>query len=190
MGALDRDRLILKSQANEILGLIQEHRLSPEEFIWGHAESVNDPRIDVSTLVYKPASYYFQFDFNGPEHFCVFSPGATTKVQAEFPRTWPNLIGILRGWLGFLRREIEAPDLWAVIKDQPVLSEVSFDQTQNTNFNAEEIVRIQNSLIEIKQYLLSAENFSPEQRQYLDEKFQHLVLQRKVGWMGYDFLTG
>jgi hypothetical protein len=166
--------LILLSQKNRIFEIIQVNNIPTDQFTWVERPSNFDSRITVSALLHKPSGFYFQFDFYQGAHYCLFSPGENQQTQSEFCGDWSNQIGIFAFWLQYLMREVQAPDLWNAILNEKVLSEFSYDKNENTEFSSEEISRIQKNLEEIKQYLISAQSFSPNQLRYLDANFDYL----------------
>ena len=168
------ESLILKSQARDIFELIKSIQLTPEDFKWETVSS-NIGLLKVSRLVHINTNYYFQFDFVKTQHHYVCSPGNSTQVESATAGNWDNHIAAFKRWLQYLKREIEAPDLWSAIANEKVLSEVSYDNDDNATFSMEEKLRVAHSLNEIKQYLISIQSFSPEQKQYLDARFGYLI---------------
>lgn len=168
---------ILLSQKNQVLEDIQGFDLPPEDFEWELAQSNYEGMlvILVSRLVQKSTGYYFQFDFLRQDvHACTFSPGQSTITETNVTGVWESQIQYFHYWLGYLKREVEAPDLWKAIAAEKVLSEVSSEQYENDLFSKDEKHRIEVSLNEIKQYLISSRSFSTEQRKYLDARFSYL----------------
>jgi hypothetical protein len=166
--------LVLKSQKNTILEIIQSYDISPEQFVWDEIQSVIRNDVYVSRLVHKSSGYYFQFDFYDGRHYCTFSPGENKDIESVYPEVWDQQLLRFEMWLNYLLREVQAPDLWGAIANEKALSEVSYEHNENTSFTEEEILKIQKNLEEIKKYLISAQSFSPEQLHYLDVRFNYL----------------
>jgi hypothetical protein len=169
------ESLILKSQKFEIFKIIENEQLSPQEFIWETVASVNDAHLKVSRLVQVNTNYYFQFDFLKSSHFYEMSPGDSKQIEKIHSNSWHLQLSAFQRWVQNLKREIEAPDVWSAIANEKILSDASLAVDNNTKFTIEENIRIGQNLNEIKQYLLSTQPFSLEQKQYLDARFNYLV---------------
>ncbi len=75
-----------------------------------------------------------------------------------------------------MKREIEEPDLWETIGVEKALAGAAADKDlDNSPFSEEERKRINQDLIEIKNYLLSRADFGPEQKVFLEERFRYLA---------------
>jgi hypothetical protein len=170
-------RTILKSQKNDALQIIQQQGMLPEEFEWRESESTFDFEAGslVSLLVHKPSNYFFQFDFQSDMIRCsIYSPGQDQQLIRRNRLHWAEQLGDLRSWIKSLKREISTPDLWAEISKEKILVEAAQQEQENTRFTTDEIHRVQENLNEIKQYLISSKEFSPEQINYLDGRFKYL----------------
>jgi hypothetical protein len=107
-------RFILKSQQNEILRMIEEVGLDPREFKWEEQASEREEGLWVSRLEHTPSGGFYLFDFQDNQHFGHFGPGEQAADGSQFSGVWdPYQRASVRDWLGFLKRELEAPDLWA-----------------------------------------------------------------------------
>ena len=67
-------------------------------------------------------------------------------------------MGYLQEWLGYVRQEHEAPDLWAALGEQRQL--MVGESVENTPFTPEEQARIRAHLTEAKEYARA--NFESE----------------------------
>ncbi len=62
------------------------------------------------------SAWYFAFDPAGEKDwFGHFSPGELTQHETEHAGEWPSLIVRVDWWLGYLKREINEPDLWKLL---------------------------------------------------------------------------
>ena len=165
---------IKKTQANQVFQILQKHGLPPEEFKWETVPSIYIPYAHVSKLVHVPTDFYFLFDFRDGKHWCRFSPGEHAMIDSQFPGGWPFLVGYFETWAATLKKEIDAPDLWAAIANEKVLSETFSADQDNTAFTSDEQARLGKVLFELRHYLLSSSSFTNEQTAYLDSHFKHL----------------
>lgn len=169
------DRGILRSQANEILGLLQEAGLIPSDFRWEDRESTFPKNGTVSALVHRPTGYYFKFDYSDQGHWAEFSPGEDKIVDVQHPGSWKFQRGYAELWVKALAREVNEPDLWESIASESLLVAAA-DRTEDTGaFSAEERLKIRESLAEIRQYCLQALALSQEQARVITTRLDYLA---------------
>lgn len=113
---------LLKSQKNQVFKILQEAGLEPANFSWVETTSVWGSDILISRLNYRGGHFYFKFDFSFSRwvdgfipktHHCEFSPGDGLPISDEYPDNRQLQKGYVHKWADYLKREIEAPDLWA-----------------------------------------------------------------------------
>ncbi len=169
------DSLILRSQADEMLQSIQDSRMDPSSFHWATTASVITVDLKVSKLIHSQTQYYFQFDLHQGSHYCRFSPGESTQTENQYPGSWNGQFQYFQRWIGYLKREIEAPDLWkAIAQECDLIAAVSKPETDNTQFSQDEIKHLSQSLREIKEHLLLTVTLDQEQTKFVEMKFDHL----------------
>ena len=118
------DATLTKTQKNQILKLILEDGPPPSDFQWTEKQqeefsSMSYWPYKVSVLTHCPTGYYCTFG----AHSVTTCPGITKKVE-EFPHhdKWNEKENACGRWLIDLKEEVEAPDLWASIGQEKVLS--------------------------------------------------------------------
>lgn len=78
-------------------------------------------------------------------------------------------------WLEQLKKEVDAPDLWATIGQEKALSTAaSSANLDNRPFTAAEQSLIATKLDEIKGYLLESQEFAAEQAENVERQFAYL----------------
>lgn len=170
-------KLLLKTQTNEILKAIRERGLNPSEFQWTECDSKHKPNLRVSSLVHRPTGYYFVFDFfrYGIRHVGERSPGMDASVETERTEHWANQCEYAMEWLGLLKQELEAPDLWAAISQETKLAEVaSSPDITNEPFTSKEQSYIITQLREVKEYLITTQNLIKEHEEVVKKRFDYL----------------
>jgi hypothetical protein len=155
-------RHLLKSQANQVFGALNDNGWNPADFEWQDIASVASRGEPISKLVHKPSGYYFTFDNAAGGFFSVFSPAAERESGAESFGSFSIQLGGLIRWLSWLKRETETPDLWGAISQQDNLIESATSDMDNTPFTANEKTYILSGLNEIKQHLVTAHKLDPE----------------------------
>ena len=147
-------QLILRSQANEILSLVQAAGLDPTLFAWREAKSRYTANLVVSVLGYGQSDYYFRFDFSNNMPTCDFSPGEDKLVDTGYTgAVWSGQVRCAKDWLSWLRREVQAPDLWAAIAGSTALIGASERPVPEGPFSTEERKRVAVSINELKEYI-------------------------------------
>jgi hypothetical protein len=170
---------ILKSQANAVLSSIQKSDMDPNDFSWTVRESwVRPPPDDsVSCLVHKGTDHYFLFDLTAEGiHYALYEPGEEKERDQHHAGDWQTQLRYVRQWLTYLKREIEAPDLWATIGSQSkTLSGIwPNDKNSNDPFSIEEGRQVKSSLDEIQAYMEATYQLTSTQSMELAQRLSYL----------------
>jgi hypothetical protein len=172
------EKVILKSQANEIYQAIRDAGLDPMDFKWGKRKSKNVSNLLVSELIHRPTGYFFVFDFTIAQlSFCMIRfPGLEAKWDEKFIDSWVSLLGGFNEWLTCIEREIKASDLWAAISQKTQLTEVaSSSDITNEPFTPEEQEKIAVSIHEIKKYIITTHDPKGERAENVSNQLEYLV---------------
>jgi hypothetical protein len=167
---------LLQSQMNEVFASVKHSGLDPSEFVWERWTSERDESSDTSALIHRPSRYWFQFDMGDDGHYCIFSPGNETTREENYPGSWRMQMNYVESWLGYLKREIEAPDMWTMLAGGNTLSAAASPEQSddNTAFTSAEQTRIEESLAEIRSVLLSSQSFNAETLGHIDARLEYL----------------
>lgn len=130
----------------------------------------------VPVLWHTPSNSYFHFDLNNQKHWCEFSPGDQTPKEQHAPGSWSNQLANVGYWLTYLRREIQAPDLWAMLAGGSSLSAAAAPEqlSENAAFSVAERRRIEKSLAEIRSLLLASHDVSASSLKQVDARLEYL----------------
>lgn len=108
--------LLLQSQKNQVHALVLEAGFAPQDFDWVYTKSKHNAK-NVSMLMHTPSDYWFSFDYRiydgERQPVAIFSPGPYSQEEGQFCESWGAELEVVAAWLSFLRREVEAPDLWS-----------------------------------------------------------------------------
>lgn len=128
--------------------------------------------VAVSVLRHTPTDYYMRFGAFANE----FSPGTSTRIDHDkHEGTWKTRIRSCTTWLKELRKEVEAPDLWASVGQERALANAAASEgVDNNPFTPVERQIISASLNEIKTTLLSMQQFDSRQSAIIDNQFKYL----------------
>src|SRR5438477_6810496 len=162
--------LLLRSQRNEVFELVAASGLAPAEFSWDEWASEHDDDLTVSVLMHKPTEdYWFKFDRLKGLHYAIFAPGRDSQRQSEYPGAWPNQLAYVRGWLGNLKRELDAPDLWsAIVSTEPVAPR------DNRSFSQVEVGLVHQRLDRIEAGIAEAKSLDAGEAAYVHESLDYL----------------
>jgi hypothetical protein len=164
---------LLRSQKNAIFKAVQEAKLSPYEFNWDEELGMGGslaPR-----LVHQPSGYYFKIDLYLSDYWLSFSPGASKQSGSAKAKEWEAVMQFASQWLGFVAREVADPDLWGSLASEANLLRSTGDQeSDNSTFSASERENIAKGLGEIKEYLLSMQNWTEEKQKIIEARFAYL----------------
>lgn len=134
-------KLLHKTQKNDVFKLIESAGLSPADFDWDTISVYGSPMglgdANISTLIHRPTKYFCNFDMRG-EFRIKYSPANEAPYEYFAGYCWEGCLGGVNNWLKYLRREIEAPDLWSIFSTK-VSWETEFSETdQDEVFSNEE----------------------------------------------------
>jgi hypothetical protein len=170
---------LLKSQRNTVGQIIVNRGLNIQEFVWSATPTsviqvgLGQEPITVSTLVHGPTGFYFVFDFDSVRnHHCNFRPGLDSPEERHGPHNWGVQAQYVHTWLGYVKREHEAPDLWQAL--QGGFAELP-SEVENTAFRPEEQVLIEQQLRAALEAIQRTHELTAAQLQALEEKVEYLV---------------
>ncbi len=108
----------LKTQKNQLADIIIRNGFKLGNFIWEKEQSrfIHDGKTKalVHKLKYQLTDYYFIFDYTDDgQEFTTFSPGENKLVQSVETGSWEQQLYHFARWMEYLKRETNAPDLWA-----------------------------------------------------------------------------
>lgn len=160
---------LLLSQKNDVFTQVQGAGMDPREFKW-------DSTADSDRLEHMPSAYWFAFRQSGGEHFFYFMPASDAEEGTGRTYGWPAVLATVRNWLGYLERELEAPDLWAEIqREQDVLGQFAPAAVENTPFTPEEQEQIARVLTEVKLYVQQTQDLPEAQLREIEARLDYLV---------------
>lgn len=123
-------RILLKSQKNEILVLINDYDLDPALFSWVEVPSGINPEYTISRILYKQSNFFYSFEMEGEVHSAIFAPAEESYVGSDYPGTWEKQKKSFSKWLGYLKKEEEEPDLWSSISPRETQKKSSYVVTE------------------------------------------------------------
>src|SRR6266849_3312276 len=147
------DVTLRMTEKNEVLPLINDLGFDPADFEWSEIEQTETRRrsanrFRVSVLTHSRSGYSGVFG----GIYLRISPGPNQKVEAhEHMGAWPFKLSYCRFWLQELRKEVDAPDLWASVREERAFSDAASSTSANNPFTPSERNDIATQLDELKQ---------------------------------------
>ena len=136
------ERLLLPTQKNTILQLMEKVGINPLEFDFDKCESQLGSKVKVSVLRHKATKFYFVFDFsrtNERYHNIKYYPTKDGKTITLLQDNFDLILKEFIDRLFVVKRESTAPDLWAAIAGQRQLFEaVPIKELENELFTQTE----------------------------------------------------
>jgi hypothetical protein len=163
--------VLLKSQKNTILRLIQNWELEPINFSWSYTEDRLDP---VPQLFYLNTGYYFIFDLNKDRHQCTFSPSKDKLTQTNLSNDWVTQLAYFKQWLKYLKHEISEPDLWDELNKYQLKDSI-FDESYNQSFTVSEYEQIKTGLNNVRNYINNFKLANELQMETINNKIDYLI---------------
>lgn len=191
-----KKHMLLKSQKNQVFKILQEEGLEPANFSWVETTSVWGADIIISSLNYRGGHFYFKFDFFFSKRVddfipktphCEFSPGGELPMSHEYPDNWQLQKDCVHKWAGYLKREIEAPDLWAEMEKYKTSVSLALpEQLLNEPIPASEAEKISEQLSSLADKIEKQFELTNEQNQFVRSKLNYLAdaakRQRSMDW--------
>lgn len=179
---------LLRSQSNDVFNVLRDAGLDPEMFEWETRQTVNRADIQVPVLVHRPTDYFFQFDYMRDGHYARFSPGRESLIDSEYPGGWPGQLGYVYKWIDYLKREIEAPDLWSSLQQERLLVDAATSsEGEDRPFTQDEVRYISGQLHELKEYIFQTQQLSSEQHEVVELRLNYLAdsatRQNRTDWL-------
>ena len=102
-------------------------------------------------LSLKNSKFFFSFDKIVGEFRGEFSPGNNEIIESEQKSNWDDVLVIFVNWLIFLRREIEAPDLWSNYEELSFIDQGKLiENIPNDKFTFQQVEQIAGALETLK----------------------------------------
>lgn len=168
---------LLKSQKNEVFKILQGAGLDPANFKWTRMAILDIDKV-VPRLNYLDGKYFFEFMiYDDPDQlWCKFSPGKNHIVIVYKSGSWSDQKLNFNRWIMYLKREIEAPDLWDEIeKYRANLPLVSNEQLVNEPIPAYEAEEISSKLQLLADKIEEQFKLNEEQNQFVRSKLDYLA---------------
>jgi hypothetical protein len=165
-------QLLLPSQKVQVFEQVVSAGFAPVDFELNEWTSERDASLMVSALSHRPSEdYWFIFDRNlHGGHYSVFAPGSETHKEERNPGTWDYQLRYVGEWLGYLRRELDAPDVWSNIAAGPGLDA----GTSNAAFTPTELTVIAERLAQIEARIGEVKALQQGEAQYVHETLEYL----------------
>ena len=173
---LPKDFILLTTQKNDVLQAIRVAGLNPKDFHWEQHNSSGTKNAIVSVLTHTPTGYYYRFDMREGGTFAEFSPGRDSRIEHQYPGNWVLQFSYARGWIANLKREIEAPDLWASATEEAGFVELSAQATRiDSVFNSQVQADLSARLAELERFIVEARDLTDAQHRFVKDQLSYLV---------------
>lgn len=145
---------LLRSQQNEAFGWVVRSGFDPRDFEVGPATWGDD--IACTRFAYKDSAFFLDVSTARGNFSIRYSPGSSELLthQMSLGRDFAVAERPFLAWLAYLRREVEAPDLWAMAREGPTLFFVGGVVTDNDPFTAPELAQIAAAVERTRAYLI------------------------------------
>jgi hypothetical protein len=155
---------LLQSQETAVFVAVQEAGFSPREF-----------RLVEAKLIHASGAF-FNFSSDARSRFVITcEPGNEHAQERRLFGSWQNVMQHLHEWLGWLRREVEAPDLWGQLEQERELVASPPTVVENTPFTADEQAQIARQLGEIKAYVRQTHQLTEAQYEAIETRLDYLI---------------
>ncbi len=189
---------LTKTQRNDVLARVTASGLDPRDFTWGTERTADWTGFNgyaADALAHSPTGYYALFFAPGAvglsylsnvpqlrltrpgEYVVAFEPGTESPRGKVIGVAWPNLLDAVALWLALVKREHDAPDLWADLAAiaPPALNVLLVHvEEPNAPFTPPERERLAKSLDDIRDQLAALYDLTAEQIGVMNSGFAEL----------------
>lgn len=177
---------LLRSQKNSLFQAIQTREMDPADFVWKQDKEIF-PGKPTITICHRFSEFYFvidegeydgggftNFDYVNSYHY-EYAPGNASLTSSGQDLSWDGVVSSFGGWLGYLKREIDSPDLWETITQERKLEESVASDDDNSFFSSDEQKQISERVLEIEQFLLKTHNLNEEHQKFVRDRMEYLI---------------
>lgn len=179
---------LLKTQKNQALRWIADAGLDPHAFEvtvgqWGE--------IPCTRFSYKGSPYFLEVTTAGRSYGARYSPGRANLLDFRMGVSlFEALAEEFSAWLTYLQREVEEPDLWALIEGAPAMFWPFGDANDEEPLTQQEIENVSVGIERGRLYLVQS-GVTGQQLQEANAKLDYLVEAAKhssrFGWLSLAF---
>jgi hypothetical protein len=174
---------LMNSQRFAIGELIKAAELRLHDFEWEREYSEKydtglggEPAV-VSKIVHAPTQSFFVFEVDDEgRHYNYLRPGETTAEEKYYVENWEIQLDYVRRWLDNIRRELAAPDLWAIAQEE--VGELP-SGASDTPFTVEEQAEVERHLRDVLEAVRERHELTEVQLLGLEEKVTYLVAEAR-----------
>jgi hypothetical protein len=146
---------LLKSQRNEAFGWVVRSGFDPGAFEVGDA-TWGDDLVKCTRFAYRDSPYFFDISTVRGAFSARHSPGASEILtyQMSLGRDFASVERPFLAWLAYLRREVEAVDLWDLYLQGPGLFFAGASVDSNEPISEAEVAQITVGVERVRVYLV------------------------------------
>jgi hypothetical protein len=179
---------LLKTQRNAVFDWVREAGFDPSDFEvdaadWGGARCTR--------FAYRGSPYYFDVSMARSAYSLRWTPGDSEALGhvIDYTVVFELIEPPFKAWLTYLRRELEAPDLWGLLGEKdPALP--PFGSSGNTPFTEAELGQVIVQIDAARTYFIEA-GATGEALAVVNERLEYLVAAAKrsgrMDWMNIAF---
>ena len=147
---------LLKSQRNEAFNWVVRSGFDPGAFEVGDATWGDEDPVRCTRFAYRDSPFFFDISTVRGAFSARHSPGASEILtyQMSLGRDFTSVERPFLAWLAYLRREVEAPDLWDLYRQGPELFFEGASRDNNEPFTEPEVAQIVVGIERVRVYLV------------------------------------
>lgn len=171
------------TRKNAVLGAIQAAGLDAADFVWRDRRSsvtqvgAGRDAYTVEQLFHQPTGYWFRFDIDAARGslWAIYDPGPEGASRRDHAGTWELVLGYAQRWLGWVKQEYDAPDLWAELQRDRERLGPAPAEAENTPFTPQEQLEIGRQLRETKEYIRQTYQLNAAQYSAIDARLDYFA---------------
>jgi hypothetical protein len=163
---------LLKTQRNQVFEILVANGWHPSEFSW------NLPQYGHSRLIHNQSKWYISLEMYQAPHsgeYVYYEPGEGS-IAGYSSGGWETFLSEIPKWLNYMRREMDAPDLWSVGATPTMLrTDTKLATADNSSFSDQEKRRILQCVGEVREYINANHSLNRDQQRFVEDRLTHLI---------------
>jgi hypothetical protein len=185
------DQRLLQTQKNQVFDIIKRWGgTNPARFEWEDEISSDNSRM-TSKLVRKSSKFFYRFGVTNSGYYkCERCPGGKLPREYVVRKDWSEVAPDFIEWAVKVKKELEAPDPWAVAQKYASSFPVSFDDiSQDETFTQEESQQIISAIKEVEKRIVGELGFVDHEIAYVRSRLSYLESRAIPGYYKVDWMN-
>jgi hypothetical protein len=180
--------ILSRLQQNELFTRFEKAGLPLDEWKFGVIEE--DHRGECLAFEHKPTGAHMRISLLNDRCYMTWRPATSQgKASATGGRWATALAEVIIPWIDSVRRDHQAPDLWAALAAQSAITDAADQTNMRGRFTAEEVKQLRAGLDQIERFITTTQPLDGGGREKVKRRFDYLREAAGAGLRKIDFIN-